>query len=164
MSLNGLQICTVCDRNLRASSVKDFLGIGWRKDASTWKSYATERCDFFSSRITWTISNHDKSMTKHVHDTSGGSEKSTSQKRWLLLRTRVCCAHDFKTLNMVAFSYMWFILFYFTIVGFIFPYIMAVFRHVCGSLDIWQPNFTLCMGKKNGCFRHVYEHVCQIPN
>ena len=42
-----LRICTACDRNSRASSVKDFLGIGERKDASTWKSYATEICDFF---------------------------------------------------------------------------------------------------------------------
>ena len=120
------------------------------KNASTWKLYATERCDFFSSRITWTISNHDKSMIKHAHDSFDGNGKSTSQKRWLLLRTRVCCAHDFKTLNMVAFSHMWFILFYFTIVGFIFPYIMAVFRHVCGPLDIWQPNFTY--GKKKAVF------------
>ena len=60
---------------------------------------------------------------------------------------RALCFRDF---NMEAFSDMYFILFYFTIVGFIFPYIMAVFRHVCGPLDIWQPNFTY--GKKQWLF------------
>ena len=33
-------------------------------------------------------------------------------------------------------------------------------EHVCGSLDIWQPYFTFTYGKNNGCFRHVYGHVC----
>ena len=34
------------------------------------------------------------------------------------------------------------------------------FKHVCGSLDIWQPPFTFTYGKNNGCFQHVYGHVC----
>ena len=141
MSLNGLRICTACDRNWQASSVKRLLGCWWMERCGCLKCRYGSRMlwRYVVSRITWLILNHNKSMTnEQIHDTSGGNGKSTSQKRWLLLRTRVCCAHDFKTLNMVAFSHMWFILFYFTIVGFIFPYIMAVFRHVCGPLDIWQ--------------------------
>ena len=102
MSLNGLRICTACDRNW-------LLGCWWMERCGCLKYRYGSRMlwRYVVSRITWPISNHNKSMTnEQMHDVFCGNGKSTPLKRWLLL-TCVCCAYVLETLKMAATSDIW---------------------------------------------------------